>query len=341
MLKHGLALLTLSLVFNAVACGDAPTSTAADPTSADDALSVCAPGATLKGIDVSYYQNQIDWAAVRSAGNSFAFIRVSDGTKFEDPKFAENWSAARDAGIVRGAYQFFRASEDPVAQANLFVAKMGTLEADDLPPVLDLEVTEGVTPLSLQAKVRTWLQTVEAGTGRHPVVYTMLGMSGSVGTSFTNYPLWVANWGVSCPRMPSSWTQWKFWQSSDKGSVPGISEKVDLDTFNGTMADLQAFIAETGGGASGAGGTPTPSPPDPGTTGGTPPDPGTTGGPPPDPGTTGGGGVDPGTCTTFTYVTAGACEPDGTQALTVTSSAPPGCTGGRPLQTQGCTYVAP
>ncbi len=253
MLKHAVALLALAVAVSAtaIACGGASSSS--DTSSDEGALKVCATGTTLKGIDVSYYQQKVDWAAVKSSGRAFAFIRVSDGTKFEDPRFDANWSGAREAGVVRGAYQYFRPSEDPVAQANLLVQKMGALEADDLPPVLDVEVSEGVSALRLQGKVRTWLQTVEAATGRKPMVYTMAGMSGSIGSSFTDYPLWVANWGVSCPRMPSKWGGWKFWQRSDRGSVPGIHEKVDLDEFNGTMADLQAFIAETGGGAPDAG----------------------------------------------------------------------------------------
>ncbi len=229
----------------ALACG-APASSG-DTGTQDDALSVCATGTTLKGIDVSYYQAEIDWTAVRSAGHSFAFIRVSDGTQFDDPRFEGNWAGARAAGLVRGAYQYFRPSEDPVAQANLLLQKMGTLEPGDLPPVLDVEVTEGVSALHVQAKVHKWLETVEAATGRHPMVYTMAGMSGSVGSTFSGYPLWVANWGASCPRMPTSWAHWKFWQTSDKGRVAGIHEKVDLDVFNGTMADLQAFIVESGG----------------------------------------------------------------------------------------------
>jgi lysozyme len=318
MSKPALALLALSFVSVAVACGGDPTS--ADPASQDDALSVCAAGSTLKGIDVSYYQNQIDWSAVQASGRSFAFIRVSDGTKFDDPRFATNWSAARSAGIVRGAYQFFRPSEDPVAQANLLVSKVGTLEADDLPPVLDLEVTEGVSATSLRSKVQKWLDAVEAGTGRHPIVYTMAGMSGSIGTSFGGYPLWVANWGASCPHMPSGWSQWKFWQTSEKGTVPGINEKVDLDTFNGTMADLQAFIAASGGGASS------------GDSSGNGPN----GTPPVTADPDAGAQEDPNACTTFTYAPSGPCRADGTQLLTVTSSAPPGCTGGHPLQTQGC-----
>jgi hypothetical protein len=87
-----------------------------------------------------------------------------------------------------------------------------------------------------------WLDRVKSKTGRTPIIYTAAFMSGNVGTGFTAYPLWVANYGVSCPTMPSNWTHWKFWQSSSTGSVSGISGAVDVDEFNGTLGDLMKFV---------------------------------------------------------------------------------------------------
>src|SRR5262245_40196642 len=58
---------------------------------------VCASGATTLGIDVSYYQDTINWTSVRNAGVRFAFVRLSDGEVFHDPKFSANWTGARQA----------------------------------------------------------------------------------------------------------------------------------------------------------------------------------------------------------------------------------------------------
>ena len=49
---------------------------------------VCAEGATTKGIDVSKWQGTINWPAVKQGGVAFAFIRLSDGANYKDPKFA-------------------------------------------------------------------------------------------------------------------------------------------------------------------------------------------------------------------------------------------------------------
>ena len=82
---------------------------------------------------------------------------------------------------------------------------------------------------------------VEAKFGVKPIVYTANFMSGVIGTSFGSYPLWVANYGATCPLMPSGWTDWKFWQNSDSGSVSGIAGAVDTNFFNGTLAQLQTM----------------------------------------------------------------------------------------------------
>lgn len=256
-------LLSLVTALVAIAAASTLTGCSASGTSetacshTGQALSVCAAGPTVKGVDVSTYQGAVSWSQVKAAGNVFGIARVSDGLTHVDGTFATNWSEMKAAGVIRGAYQFFRPGEDPIAQADLMVAKIGTLESGDLPPVMDMEVADGVAPATIQANMQKWLDRVQQKTGRTPIIYTAAFMSGNVGNGFNAYPLWVANYGVSCPTMPSNWAHWRFWQSASTGSVSGISGAVDVDEFNGTLADLVKF---TGGGA-------TPPPPPPGDAG--------------------------------------------------------------------------
>src|SRR5438132_949047 len=122
------------------------SSTAVSSASARRSGSSPAPRASdAHGIDVSYYEGHIDWPQVKAAGNDFAFIRLSDGTHHLDSKFAANWAGAKDAGVIRGAYQFFRPAQSATAQANLLLDTMGALEPGDLPPTLDVEVMDGVS----------------------------------------------------------------------------------------------------------------------------------------------------------------------------------------------------
>src|SRR5882724_3557746 len=191
----------------------------------------CAAGATTPGVDVSYYNGTIDWSRVANAGYKFAFICVLDGTTFHDPKFASYWTGAKNAGLVRGAYQFFRPAQSVTAQADLMIAAVGTLGPSDLPPVIDVEITQSVSPATLAARIRTWVDRVKAGTGVDPIVYTgKYFWRDQVGgpTSFANNPLWIAQYTTLCPDLPAPWSNWTFWQNSDAGTVPGISGHVDV-----------------------------------------------------------------------------------------------------------------
>jgi lysozyme len=195
-----------------------------------------------QGIDVSDHQETVDWNAVRQAGKVFAFIKATDGITYTDPDFATNWSGARAAGLLRGAYHFYETNDDPAAQAENFLNAV-QLAPGDLPPVVDIERTKsGQSAGQVIQDLQTWLDVVEQATGLVPIIYTSPGYWDSLGTSaFGRYPLWVAEYGVQSPKLPAGWASWTFWQSSESGTVAGVSGAVDLDVFSGTLADLAAL----------------------------------------------------------------------------------------------------
>jgi len=135
-----------------------------------------APGlparATTPGIDVSYHQETIDWPRVQRAGIRFAFIRLSDGAALRDAMFATNWAEAKRAGLVRGAYQFFRPDQSIAEQADLMIAAMRDRDHDDLPPVIDIEVDGGFEPPTVAERARAWIERVRDRLGVEPIVYT-------------------------------------------------------------------------------------------------------------------------------------------------------------------------
>jgi len=214
----------------------------------------CAAGVTVKGMDVSYYETSVDWNAAHAAGIDFAIIRVTDGTQYIDPKFPEYWAGARDAGVIRSAYQFFRPAEDPIAQADLLLSRMGPLQAGDLPPVIDVEVNGGLSTDQVAAAVRAWVAHVQAAIGRPPIIYAGLYSWHDLTASadMTTSPLWVAQYtSAPCPDIPVPWTKWLMWQYTSTGSIDGVpGMTLDLDQFNGTLDDLRAF---TVGGSCGDG----------------------------------------------------------------------------------------
>lgn len=207
----------------------------------EEELRICASGTSLEGIDVSTYQGKVDWSAVRRAGKRFAFARVSYGTSKLDNQFARNWQGMKAAGLFRGVYQYFLASQDPIEQADLLIQKVGKLSPRDLPAVLDLESQQGVSDRVLIERALSWLERVAAGTGKRPIVYTSIGFFNTLEGNrvFADHVLWAANYGVRCPSVPEIWKRWGFWQHSETGRVAGISGNVDLDVFNGSLADLE------------------------------------------------------------------------------------------------------
>ncbi len=226
---------------------------------ASQAIEVCFDE-TVRGIDVSYYQGDIDWNAVAGAGYGFAITRINH-SDFMDPKFDQNWAAIKEVGMLRGAYQYFEPGDDVATQAQIVIDKLGMLGPGDLPAVIDVETTSGVGPAQVEAAVGQWLELVEAGTGKKPIIYTgKYFWQDNVGSSaFSGYLLWHAQYPnaclppadappacSSCANIADQWSDVAVWQYTSSGSVPGIAGNVDLNVFNGSLSELTA-IANGGG----------------------------------------------------------------------------------------------
>jgi lysozyme len=201
------------------------------------------PRAVLKnGVDVSLYQGTIAWSQAKSS-ISYAFIKATQGAMIIDPQFRANWTGAKLNGIPRGAYHYFKFSEDPKAQANYFLA---ALQGDlgELPPIIDVEDTAAPADIN---KVKAFIDAVELATNRRCMVYTSVGFwnnarwGGPVSWA-KEKDLWVAAY-TSAPLIPSDWTTWRFWQYSNSGTIAGIPAAVDLNQFNGTITDFQNYLA--------------------------------------------------------------------------------------------------
>ncbi len=190
------------------------------------------------GVDVSGWQGNITWTKTAKAGAWFAFMKATEGVGGTDSTFDRNWAQSRGL-VLRGAYHFFQAGQDPVAQADHFVeVLLGTDDPGELPPVLDLEV-DGVT----WNQVRAFMERVQERVGREPILYTSKGVTDPMGPPPHQWPLWVANYGVPQPLLPAGWDTWLFWQFTDQGpgDVFGVeSRHIDQNWFNG---DLPALFA--------------------------------------------------------------------------------------------------
>jgi len=223
-----------------------PTSDAYDPPghSAVGANRVCPGKIATGGADVSSFNVGNDWRAFARTGRGFGIVKATEGLSLANKLFASDWAAIRSAGLVRGAYHFFHADRDPVQAANFFVQTVGRLGAGDLAPIFDWEIMAGRTAAENIRQAQIWLNTVEAATKRIPIIYTSASFFDRLGNpkAFARYPLFIANYEVSCPRVPAPWTTWSLWQYAAVGLVPGIAgSAVDQDLFNGSWAQLNQF----------------------------------------------------------------------------------------------------
>ncbi|GEM_PF-385561 len=211
----------------------------------------------IPGIDVSGWEPNINWTVVRQSGVRFAIAKATEGLYIVDKTFAPNWLNTKRVGIVRGAYHYLRAEMDAVQQADLYLKTVGKFENGDFPPILDLENigNENVSNSVMIAKAEAWLNRVVQVTNKTPIIYSgPFFLRDRINRPFLGpplwakkYPLWLANYLFnmhegSLPIQPAGWQNWKIWQYTDKGQVPGIDGSVDLNYFRGTLDDLYAFV---------------------------------------------------------------------------------------------------
>ncbi len=200
----------------------------------------------LTGIDVSHYQGQVNWDAVRAAGCAFAFAKATESEGVTDPYFAANWSGMKAAGLARGAYHFFRPAGDAARQAAHFLSTV-QFAPGDLPPVLDVETSDNVSNSALVGGVQLWLDAVEPVAGVTPIIYTAASFwNAHLNNQFAAYPLWIAHYtNAPAPSpLPAGWTDWAFWQYSQSLHINGVNGASDHDYFNGSAEDLQALAVK-------------------------------------------------------------------------------------------------
>ena len=231
--------LLVALILTLSASGDASGTASSPKTSMDAAAS---DSVTYQGIDVSHYQGAVDWATVKTAGITFAFAKATEGDSEVDPDFSANWNGMKDAGIVRGAYHYFEPDDDAHTQAEHFIATV-QLGPGDLPPVLDIEVSEGVSVEGIDDDIQVWLEKVGQAYGVNPIIYSDLSfIEEYLASGFSAYPLWIAEYSESAPTAPGDWKGWTFWQYSDRGKVNGVDGAVDQDIYQGTEADWKQLL---------------------------------------------------------------------------------------------------
>jgi lysozyme len=201
---------------------------------------------SIHGIDVSYAQGKIDWQKVKtmeedSVQIAFAFIKATEGLATVDPYFQRNWREGPKAGIICGAYHYFRAEKNGKWQARFFLQNV-KMEKGDMPPVVDIEKLYGTTPEKMRAELTDFLIYVKSKTHSQPIIYSGLSFyQDYLAGYFDNYKLWIANYNhAELNMIPDA--NWVFWQHSEQAHVNGINHVVDFDAFKNDSLSFRKLL---------------------------------------------------------------------------------------------------
>ena len=194
-------------------------------------------GGQIMGVDVSSYQENVDFRELKRQGVEFVYIKATEGSSHVDSSFEEKWKAAKDAEILSGAYHYFSYHSSGATQAENFIKVVGDLEGRLIPAVdMELTVEEVYDPPAKEDVVRglkAFLAVVEEEYGVKPLIYAQKDYWDKyLADTFSSYPRWMRN--VFYPIYVDAGDDWLVWQYNDRGVLEGYGgEKyIDLNIVN-------------------------------------------------------------------------------------------------------------
>ncbi|MGY4967571.1 lysozyme [Streptomyces sp. 900105245] len=203
----------------------------------------------IEGVDVASYQGNVNWAALWSDSNKWAYTKATEGKSYTNQYFTQQYNGAYKVGIIRGAYHFATAdTSSGTAQADFFLAHGGGWSKDGktLPGALDMEwnpygdACYGKSKSEMITWIGDFLNRYRSRTGRDAIIYTATSWwtqctgnySGFAGTN----PLWIARYASTVGSLPAGWKYHTMWQYISSGKTVG-----DHDRFNGKQDRLKAL----------------------------------------------------------------------------------------------------
>lgn len=200
----------------------------------------------IKGIDVSKYQGNVDFAKVSSQGYKFVMINAGYGRYIsqKDKCFEQNYTKAKAAGMNVGAYWYSYAVNAAQAkeEAKVFLEVIKGKQFD-YPVAFDIEDS---TQQKLSSKViggivNSFCSYLESK-GYYAAIYSYADfLKNKIPLECRKkYDVWVAHFDVDSPAYPDSYGMWQY---SSKGKVSGVKGDCDLDY---AYKDYPAIIKEKG-----------------------------------------------------------------------------------------------
>lgn len=232
----------------------------------------------ILGIDVSRWQASVDWSLLKSNGVEFVFVKATQGNYMTDQMMVKHVEGASKAGMIIGLYHWCDPTVNAEAQALYFMNaisglpyKMISLDVEqqwgDWKEWSNGKVTKIVSPSVISQNAKSIIETCAKRTKAPTIIYSRASFINTYAKPaqswLTKYPLWMAHYpynsttvrttwqtlsttnkpSISSPALPAGSTKWTFWQfSGDKFILPGCESLLDINYFNGELADLKKFV---------------------------------------------------------------------------------------------------
>jgi GH25 family lysozyme M1 (1,4-beta-N-acetylmuramidase) len=229
----------------------------------------------ILGLDLSQYDTPIKLQQAKNNGVKFSINQICNGYGALNKYWNAHYYNCQEAGIFVGAYQYWQADLAPIRQADNFLnlvskypnTTMYVIDAEDW---LDINKVT-VTPQKISERARLWVEYVNANTDKKVMIYTGKWFLYSYALPMLdwiyNHPLWLAYYPITFPYGVHTWetvnnavgkltidqmnqtlpnllkNRWQIWQMAVWCRPPSFYDYPDMNVFNGTDEELQAFFS--------------------------------------------------------------------------------------------------
>ena len=187
---------------------------------------------SIKGLDVSNYQGNINFAPAKKAGYDTAIILAGDGyNNFTSPTLNKQYQAAKAANMNIGFYYVLRPNLSIKQQAQNFWNDIKGKNYD-VYPVLDVEISSGDQDITGQ--VLEFMKDFKSLSGLNCIIYTSYNFANThLDSKLAPYKCWIADWGISSVPSNKIWNKKDYvgWQYTGSGKIKGLSNSLDLNKF--------------------------------------------------------------------------------------------------------------
>lgn len=163
-----------------------------------------------EGIDVSRWQEQIDFSAVKKSGISIVYMKTSEGKSYIDPYFEINYANAKQNNLKVGFYHYVTARNTTQAREQaLFFSKVIAGKIPDCMLAMDFEDFDNLSIYEINEISKVFLQTLENETTMPALIYSNSYSATNIfSKELTKYPIWIAHYNTNAPSDNGKWKNW-------------------------------------------------------------------------------------------------------------------------------------